>query len=143
MTHSRKSSPNTASTKTAQIGLFVRQCFDIQDTYGKTPEQLKTIMMAMIEDLSEFSLVLIKEAFLKWRRTSHKIPTPFDIRRLVAEIKVRKMKEMGFVQFADFNGEWLEYEKYLEKFEKDFLAAEMKNFSTTCLSDYSSDRVTK
>lgn len=143
MTLSRKSLPYTESMKTEQIARFVRQCFDIQDTYGKTPDQLKTIMMAMIEDLSEFSLSLINEAFVKWRRTSPKIPTPFDIRKLVLEIKARKMKEAGFVHYADFEGGWPEYKKYLEDFEKAFEALEKKNFSSACLRDHSSARISE
>jgi hypothetical protein len=100
-------------------------------------------MRAMIEDLSEYPIDLIEKAFIKWRRKSPKIPTPFDIRKLVEKLKGQKMREQGYIRYNEFEGGWKEYKEYLEDFEKVFLADEKKNFRSTCLRDHYSDRVSE
>lgn len=74
----------TSSQKSEQIAHMVQQCFAIQDTYGKSPDQLKTLMKVMIEDLQPFSLERIQSAFRIWRQESTKIPTPADILKLIS-----------------------------------------------------------
>lgn len=76
-----------SSTKSEQIAHLVRQCFAIQDTYGKKPEELKILMMAMIEDLAEHDIGAINTAFKVWRRTKSKIPTPAEILELLPKPK--------------------------------------------------------
>lgn len=82
-----KSLPSTESRtdteKIRQIATIVRQCFDIQNTYGKTPEQLKTLQKAMIEDLKPYRLSDIEQAFVEWRQESPNIPAPANILKII------------------------------------------------------------
>jgi hypothetical protein len=88
--------PSTAAERKAQIIWAVEQCFAIQDTYGKTPRQLKILMDAMVLDLSQYPADAVSAAFTEWRRTASKIPTPADIIRLTeAEMtKRRRLEEL-------------------------------------------------
>lgn len=69
--------------KAEQITAMLEQLFAIQDTYGKSAPQLKTLMKAMVEDLSAYENTEISEAFLTWRRTMEKIPTPAAIIKII------------------------------------------------------------
>lgn len=66
---------------------LTRQLFDIQNTFGKTPEQLKTLMMAMVQDLNGYSPQDVQNAFLRWRRMCSTIPTPADILNLLRPVE--------------------------------------------------------
>ena len=80
--------------KISQITAMTRQCFDCLDTYGKTPEQLETLMMAMIDDLSPYELPMIENAFLTWRKTQEKVPTSAGIIKLI-EANLRQKNRMA------------------------------------------------
>ena len=95
--------------KVSQITTTVRQCFDILNTYGKSPDQLKSLMRAMVEDLSGYSVEKIDAGFLEWRRTSEKIPTPADILKIV-----RRNSEGDRKKYSDFDGNWTAYKSYLK-----------------------------
>jgi hypothetical protein len=55
----------------------------MQDTYGKSKEDLAILMEGMIEDLCEYSLEDIERAFKEWRRESEKLPTVAALRKLI------------------------------------------------------------
>jgi len=101
--------------KTNQIIDMTRQLFDIQDTYGKTAKQLDNLLVAMVEDLREFQTQEIEAAFVEWRRTSHKIPAPFNIRDLILKAKKDKAKASHSKRWCDFDGSWAEYQEYLKE----------------------------
>ena len=69
--------------KAQQITALVEQLFAIQDTFGKSASQLKILMKAMVEDLSAYESTEISAAFLTWRKTMEKIPTPAAIIKII------------------------------------------------------------
>lgn len=100
--------------KQAQIAAIVRQCFNILDTYGKPPEALEDLILAMVQDLAEFSLKDIQAAFYSWRRRHTKIPTPAEIiAKIEKDIQARRQSETRRKTFADFDGDWPSYVRYL------------------------------
>ena len=96
--------------KSAQIIRMVEQCFAMQDTYGKTDEQLEILMKAMVQDLSEYSESVVTQAFEEWRKTSPKIPTPFNIIKLANKYRTKSVDVMSW---QNFEGTWAEYKQYL------------------------------
>ncbi len=100
-----------SSQKSEQIAHLIQQCFAIQDTYGKSPEELKILMKAMIEDLKNYRLGEINIAFRKWREDHSKIPTPANILKILkarnAEARIDQKK------FSEFDGDWPAYKQYL------------------------------
>lgn len=104
---------------------MVQQCFAIQDTYGKTPEQLKILMRTMIEELRRYSIDIISYAFKQWRRESNKIPTPAEIIELIEkEQKFQNAKRGGEKRLVDFDGDWPAYKRYLH--ERGYLSPNLK-----------------
>jgi hypothetical protein len=92
--------------------MLVRQCFDMQDTYGLRPEQLANRMRGIIEDTQGYSLAIIHKAFVEWRRTSPKIPTPYDIRTLCEKHRLLAFK--GMKRFSDFDNDYIKYKNYID-----------------------------
>lgn len=76
--------------KNRQIAHLIQQCYDSQDTYGKTAKQLETLMRMMISALSEYDLPEVQEAFAKWQRQSEKIPTVCGILDCLGATKPEK-----------------------------------------------------
>lgn len=103
-------SKTTNADKKKQIVHCTRQLFDMQDTYGLTPEQLANRLRGIIEDVVEFDVVIINESFKKWRRSSPKIPTPFHIRKLCEEARAKNNTQK---RLCDFDGDYTEYKKYI------------------------------
>ena len=73
-----------------QIAQMVEQCFAAQDTYGKTPAQLRTLMKLMIEDLRQYGETDISKAFEVWRQEEEKIPTIAGIRKIIQANQAHK-----------------------------------------------------
>lgn len=110
-----KSLPSTASAqKITQIVTIVRQSFDIQNTYGKTPEQLKTLQKAMVEDLKAYDLDSINKAFLSWRQESANIPTPADIISIIE----RRLREKRGRQYTPPEGRRQKTQEEKDAFSK-------------------------
>lgn len=107
--------------KAKQIMQMTRQLFAMQDTYGLKPKDLVYRMEAMVVDLASFPLKIIQDAFTEWRRTSPKIPTPFDILDTIEKLKARARRDnsTGFMKLDEFRqkkyGDWPEYKAYLQK----------------------------
>lgn len=80
---------------------MVRQCFDIQDTYGKTANQLDNLLRAMIEDLSHFDIGIIEKSFVQWRQVSEKIPT---VKGMLDIIHAKTPKKPTYNQFEPSKG---------------------------------------
>lgn len=105
-TRAEKSSKSTESAmKISQITAMVEQLFDIQDTYGLRPEQLKTRMKAMVEDLIGYPIERIEAAFVAWRRSQPKIPTPAHIRNLIEKAASEEERFKRLTQPNDFGPE--------------------------------------
>lgn len=84
----------------------------MQNTYGLEPEQLKNRMRGIVDDVVDFDIQVIRDAFINWRRSSREIPTPFDIRS-----RCEALRTKGFEgkRLSDFDGDFVAYKKYLEK----------------------------
>lgn len=82
--------------KNEQIIQMVEQCFAIQNTYGKTSQQLEILMMAMVEDLESYSLDEIQNAFLQWRRSESIVPTPADIINTIKSARIKERRKNGY-----------------------------------------------
>lgn len=67
----------------AEVSLLVRQCFDVLDVYGKTPEQLTNIIKAFVLQLSEYPYAAIRDAFRQYLKRNSKMPTPADIVNII------------------------------------------------------------
>lgn len=113
MQQHKGTSQGSGAYQAAQIIHIVEQCFAMQDTYGKTPEQLEILQGAMVEDLREFPLSTIQAAFTEWRRSSRKIPTPHDIIRLTSSVAADRNRNSGVKTYSDFDGDFPAYIRYL------------------------------
>lgn len=58
---------------------MVGQCFETQDVYGKTAEQLATAIKLFQAALAEYSPKDIEQAFVEHIKTSPNMPKPSDI----------------------------------------------------------------
>lgn len=66
-----------------QAVIAIRQCFDVCETYGKTPQQLETMVDAMIGMLGDYQPDLVMRAFRTHVERSSKLPTLADIVGLI------------------------------------------------------------
>lgn len=90
----------------------LQEMFSVQYTYGKTAEDLKTLMITMIEDVGGYSAEAIDRAFTIWRRKSDRIPTPSNILDICKEIAGERSKERKFKTLSDFDGDFKAYKAY-------------------------------
>jgi hypothetical protein len=67
----------------AEVALLVRQCFDVLDTFGKTPDQLTNIIKAFVTQLAEYPYAQVRDAFRQYLKRNSKMPTPADIVNLI------------------------------------------------------------
>jgi hypothetical protein len=81
VTHSPISALSTGQQ--AEVALLVRQCFDVLDIFGKTPEQLTNIIKAFVTQLSEYPYAQVKGAFQQYLKRNSKMPCPADIVNLI------------------------------------------------------------
>lgn len=63
------------------------KCLDMLDNYGKKIENLAAYTENWMDDLKEYPLNEITEAFKVWRITNTKIPTPSEIIRTLQQQK--------------------------------------------------------
>jgi hypothetical protein len=80
--------PLTTSTfltgsEQAEVALLVRQCFDVLDTFGKTPDQLTNIIKAFVTQLAEYPYDQVRAAFRAYIKRSTVMPKPADIINLI------------------------------------------------------------
>lgn len=61
----------------------MRQCFDVLDTFGKTPDQLTNIIKAFVMQLSEYSYEQVRTAFRAYIKRNIVMPKPADIVNLI------------------------------------------------------------
>lgn len=78
--------------KKRQVMYFVHQCFAALNKYGLTPEELKTRMGLMADDLVEFELDDIGTAFEQWRRAQSTVPTPADIIQICNRLRSERVQ---------------------------------------------------
>lgn len=90
-------SPDLKREKRKQIAAMTRQCFDILDTYGKSPDALENLVLAMATDLENFSLPEIQAAFTEWRKVNTKIPTPAGILKLIHEARRAEAQAQAYI----------------------------------------------
>ncbi len=72
---------------------LVHQCFAVQNTYGKTADQLSILMDAMCVDLIDYDLDVIERSFTDWRKTRAIIPTPAQMIELCSTNQRRADRE--------------------------------------------------
>lgn len=65
------------------IAAAVRQSYDIFQTYGRTPEQLKTYVVAFDVALEKYSTAQINQAFGEYLRIGKVMPTPAHIVEII------------------------------------------------------------
>lgn len=58
---------------------MVKNCFYTLNTFGKPPEALESITENFLFALADYRITLIKDAFVKYLKTSGNMPTPIDI----------------------------------------------------------------
>ena len=90
----------------------VRQCFDMQDTYGLEPNQLKNRIRGIVEDVRAYDISIIQEALLDWRKSSSRIPTPYDISSRCEKINTKRYTGK---KLSEFDGDYTAYKKYLNE----------------------------
>lgn len=66
-----------------EIALLLVQCFNVLDTYGRTPAQLKDTVALFLELLQDYPLPMIRDAFKKYAKSSREVPKPVDIIELM------------------------------------------------------------
>jgi len=76
-------SASLTSGEQAEVALLVRQCFDVLDTFGKTPEQLTNIIKGFVVQLSEYSYDQVRAAFRQYLKRNSKMPCPADIVNII------------------------------------------------------------
>lgn len=119
--------PTLASTPREQgeMALMVRQCFDVLDTYGKSPEQLANIIKSFLNTLAEYPFDKIKKAFTDYLKRNSKMPTPADIVRLV-DPQPEPLSKSVYIGLQDERkrGEYLTPKE--RQYIKDYESQEMK-----------------
>jgi len=91
--HSKVS--KTDKIRAAQIAAFLQQCYELQKTFGKEPENLETAVKAFCLVLDDCSSGDIQSAFTEWLKTKEEIPTPANIRNLCIEIEIRREERLA------------------------------------------------
>jgi len=91
---------------------MTKQLFAIQDTYGKSKDDLEILMEAMIEDLIDFDLQEIENSFKIWRKKSEKIPTVAGILKIINTEKNKEINKKNHKTLSDFGGDFKKYKKY-------------------------------
>jgi hypothetical protein len=66
-----------------EIKSMVDICFDALDTYGKTPEQVHSIVKLFCTVFEGYPISKVRDAFRQWVKTSNKFPTPADIEKII------------------------------------------------------------
>lgn len=69
-----------------QLQRLIFQSFQVFNTFGKQPEDLKTVLRAFAQALEGFGTDDITEAFRRWMNDQSAMPTPADIRKIAGEI---------------------------------------------------------
>lgn len=124
MPQSRGRSNDRWAMKKMEIASIVRQCFDLLETYGKTPEQLENLTLAMIEDLKLFTTDEVRKAFTIWRRDESKLPAVAHIRKIIYRMQKEKRSAIKLKTWAEFDPDWKGYKKYL--FENGLLSPNLQ-----------------
>lgn len=84
----KKSDPVVWSSENkAELAVMIGQVFDLQKQYGKTPDQLTTIVRGFCWALSGYPFERISEAMRQYVLTRADMPTPYDIRQIMDPIK--------------------------------------------------------
>ncbi len=65
-----------------------------------------------MEDLKGHSIEAVNKAFLEWRRTQEGLPTCAGVLKILD--RHAQEKNRGEKRYADFNGDWPAYKKYLD-----------------------------
>lgn len=69
--------------------MLITVCFDTLKTYGKTFEQLDSIIKLFELVLKEYDIKTIEEAFLRYVQSESEMPTPHDIIKIIDPSKNR------------------------------------------------------
>jgi hypothetical protein len=77
-----------------QIAELLSQCFDVLNTYGKTPEQLENMTGMFLATLQGYDFKDVKSAFIQHMRTSRSMPTPADIINIIEPPKQELSRAM-------------------------------------------------
>lgn len=70
--------------KRAQIAFFVRQCYDILNTYARDATSLKNITQGFVQVIEQWDNQDIEAAFAQWLAEKPAMPTPSDISAICA-----------------------------------------------------------
>ena len=82
-----RSSPSYADEKTKQIGIYIHECFQMFDTYGRN---IAIYIERFDKALANFNLDDVEYAFGKWFLVGKKLPVPANIIEIIEARAQRK-----------------------------------------------------
>lgn len=129
LTEQSQKSKQEQISRTQAISEMVKVCFDSQDTFGKTPDQLPNILKAFIFVLKNYSIQQIQKAFTQWLDAKTEFPKPADIKNLIDPPK------------AEWKPDWAVYISLKQKVQREwyYLCGSEREFVRKC-EQYAIDR---
>src|ERR1700730_1796865 len=100
-------SASLTSGEQAEVAILVRQCFDVLDTFGKTPDQLTNIIKAFVTQLAEYRYEQVRMAFRAYIKRNAVMPKPADIINLIDPPK------------AEWRPDWSAYNALKKRVQQD------------------------
>ena len=89
---SQKLTQVSSEAKAKEIAVYVQQCYDVLNVYGKDAEAMKNTQRAFISVLKPYSAQTIQKAFFKYLETGSSVPTPAQIKNICDDIEAEKSK---------------------------------------------------
>lgn len=86
------------------IASFMVDCFNALDTFGKTPDQIKSVIKMHLMLLGEYPLPLVRKAYLHWISNETIMPKPADIISLIKQNNGRLLSYI--IRLRETGGEY-------------------------------------
>lgn len=107
-----------------KLKILITICFDSLKTYGKTFEQLDSIVKLFEFALSSYEMERIEKAFLRHVERSADMPTPSDIIKLLDPSK--NPRKLDSSVFAEIKRKMKEGNVYVSEQEKAYVEQYLK-----------------
>lgn len=82
------------------IAAFMLDCFNALDTFGKTPDQIKSCVKMHMLVMRDYPAILVAAAYKRWIDAETELPKPADIKTIIEEDNHRLLDLIGYVRLG-------------------------------------------